>query len=113
MSNHVIIFDTTLRDGEQSPGYSMTLNEKLQMAEMLDKMGVDIIEAGFPAASRGDYECGRFIKFLQQCKSAIVAGLCRALHKDIDAVIQATGPAQRKRIHTFISTSPPWHMKKA
>ena len=108
MSSRVFIFDTTLRDGEQSPGYSMTLNEKLQMAEMLDKMGVDIIEAGFPAASRGDYDA--VYKVSQQCKSAIVAGLCRALHKDIDAVIQATSPAQRKRIHTFISTSP-LHMK--
>ena len=108
MSNRVFIFDTTLRDGEQSPGYSMTLNEKLQMAEMLDKMGVDIIEAGFPAASRGDYDA--VYKVSQQCKSAIVAGLCRALHKDIDAVIQATSPAQRRRIHTFISTSP-LHMK--
>jgi 2-isopropylmalate synthase len=108
MSNRVFIFDTTLRDGEQSPGYSMTLNEKLQMAEMLDKMGVDIIEAGFPAASRGDYDA--VYKVSQNCKNAIVAGLCRALHKDIDAVVAATAPAKQKRIHTFISTSP-LHMK--
>ena len=108
MSSRVFIFDTTLRDGEQSPGYSMTLNEKLQMAEMLDKMGVDIIEAGFPAASRGDYDA--VYKVSQNCKNAIVAGLCRALPKDIDAVIQATSPARQKRIHTFISTSP-LHMK--
>jgi 2-isopropylmalate synthase len=108
MSERVWIFDTTLRDGEQSPGYSMNLDEKLRMAEMLDKMGVDIIEAGFPAASRGDFDAVH--KVAQQCKSAIVAGLCRALHKDIDAVVAATKPAQRKRIHTFISTSP-LHMK--
>ncbi|MCC7037561.1 MAG: 2-isopropylmalate synthase, partial [Alphaproteobacteria bacterium] len=108
MSNHVFIFDTTLRDGEQSPGYSMDLNEKLQMAEMLDGMGVDIIEAGFPAASKGDYEA--VYKVAQQVKSATVAGLCRALHKDIDAVVNAIRPAHRKRIHTFISTSP-LHMK--
>lgn len=108
MSNHVFIFDTTLRDGEQSPGYSMDLNEKLQMAEMLDGMGVDIIEAGFPAASKGDYEA--VYKVAQQVKSATVAGLCRALHKDIDAVVNAVRPAHRKRIHTFISTSP-LHMK--
>jgi 2-isopropylmalate synthase len=108
MSDRVWIFDTTLRDGEQSPGYSMTLDEKLQMAEMLDKMGVDIIEAGFPAASRGDFEAVN--KVAQQCRNAIVAGLCRALPKDIDAVVAATKPAQRRRIHTFISTSP-LHMK--
>ena len=108
MSDHVFIFDTTLRDGEQSPGYSMNLDEKLQMAEMLDQMGVDIIEAGFPAASKGDYDSVN--KVAQQCKSAIVAGLCRALQKDIDAVVSAIAPAERKRIHTFISTSP-LHMK--
>ncbi len=108
MSDRVWIFDTTLRDGEQSPGYSMNLDEKLKMAEMLDQMGVDIIEAGYPAASRGDFEAVN--KVAQQCKSAIVAGLCRALHKDIDAVIQAIKPAERKRIHSFISTSD-LHMK--
>ncbi|MDE2336618.1 MAG: 2-isopropylmalate synthase, partial [Alphaproteobacteria bacterium] len=108
MSDKVWIFDTTLRDGEQSPGYSMNLPEKLQMAAMLDGMGVDIIEAGFPAASAGDFESVQ--KVAQQAKNAIVAGLCRAVRKDIDAVIEATKPAKRKRIHTFISTSP-LHMK--
>ncbi len=108
MSDKVWIFDTTLRDGEQSPGYSMNLPEKLQMAEMLDGMGVDIIEAGFPAASAGDFESVQ--RVAQQSKNAIVAGLCRAVQKDIDAVIEATKPAKRKRIHTFISTSP-LHMK--
>ncbi len=108
MADRIWIFDTTLRDGEQSPGYSMTLPEKLRMAEMLDGMGVDIIEAGFPAASKGDFES--VFRVSQQTKNAIVAGLCRAVQKDIDAVIEATKPAARRRIHTFISTSP-LHMK--
>jgi len=108
MSDRVWIFDTTLRDGEQSPGYSMNLDEKLQMAETLDRMGVDIIEAGYPAASRGDFEA--VYKVAQQTKNAVVAGLCRAIRKDIDAVIEATKPAARRRIHSFISTSP-LHMK--
>ncbi len=108
MSDKVWIFDTTLRDGEQSPGYSMNLPEKLQMAEMLDGMGVDIIEAGFPAASAGDFESVQ--KVAELAKNATVAGLCRAVQKDIDAVIEATKPAKKKRIHTFISTSP-LHMK--
>ena len=108
MTDRVWIFDTTLRDGEQSPGYSMNLDEKLQMAEMLDGMGVDIIEAGFPAASKGDFES--VFKVSQQTKNATVAGLCRAVQKDIDAVIEATKPAKKRRIHTFISTSP-LHMK--
>ena len=108
MADRVWIFDTTLRDGEQSPGYSMNLDEKLKMAEMLDGMGVDIIEAGFPAASKGDFES--VFKVSQQTKNAIVAGLCRTMRKDIEAVIEATKPAKRRRIHTFISTSP-LHMK--
>ncbi|MDD9901003.1 MAG: 2-isopropylmalate synthase, partial [Alphaproteobacteria bacterium] len=108
MADRVWIFDTTLRDGEQSPGYSMTLDEKLKMAEMLDKIGVDIIEAGFPAASPGDFEAVQ--KVAQQTKNAVVSGLCRALEKDIDAVVAAIKPAARQRIHTFISTSP-LHMK--
>lgn len=100
MADTVLIFDTTLRDGEQSPGCSMNLEEKLQMAEMLDVMGVDIIEAGFPAASPGDFESVE--KVSRQAKNARVAGLCRALKKDIDAVAAATKPAKRSRIHTFI-----------
>lgn len=108
MAERIFIFDTTLRDGEQSPGYSMNLDEKLKMAEMLDSMGVDIIEAGFPAASKGDFESVQ--KVAQIAKKASVAGLCRALQKDIDAVVEATKPAKRRRIHTFISTSP-LHMK--
>ena len=93
MADRVWIFDTTLRDGEQSPGYSMNLGEKLKMAEMLDQMGVDFLEAGFPAASRGDFEAVHGVA--QQTKSAGVAGLCRALHKDIDAVVEALKPAAR------------------
>jgi 2-isopropylmalate synthase len=108
MADRVWIFDTTLRDGEQSPGYSMNLDEKLKMAEMLDGMGVDIIEAGFPAASKGDFES--VFKVAQQAKNAIVTGLCRAIRKDIDAVIEATKPAKRPRIHSVIATSP-LHMK--
>ncbi len=108
MSDRVWIFDTTLRDGEQSPGYSMNLDEKLKMADMLDGMGVDIIEAGFPAASKGDFES--VFKVSQQVKNMTVAGLCRTVRKDIEAVIEATKPAKKRRIHTFISTSE-LHMK--
>src|ERR1700722_15606079 len=108
MADRVWVCDTPLRDGEQSPGYSMNLDEKLKMAEMLDGMGVDIIEAGFPAASKGDFES--VFKVAQQAKNAIVTGLCRAIRKDIDAVIEATKPAKRPRIHSVIATSP-LHMK--
>src|SRR4051812_44550137 len=104
MADRIWIFDTTLRDGEQSPGYSMNLDEKLKMAAALDDLGVDIIEAGFPAASKGDFES--VYKVSQQTKRAMVAGLCRAIRKDIDAVVEATRPAKSRRIHTFISTSP-------
>ncbi len=109
-SNHdrIIIFDTTLRDGEQAPGCSMNLEEKLRIAELLDQMGVDIIEAGFPVASKGDWEAVHEIAKI--LKWATVAGLARATQKDIEAAAEAIRPAQRKRIHTFISTSP-LHMK--
>lgn len=106
--NRVYIFDTTLRDGEQAPGCSMNLEEKLTMARILDAMGVDIIEAGFPAASKGDFECVRQVA--ETVKNATVAGLCRTMKKDIDAAGEALKPAAKKRIHTFISTSP-LHMK--
>lgn len=104
MSREILIFDTTLRDGEQSPGCSMDFNEKLQMADMLDSMGVDIIEAGFPAASEGDFKSVHAVA--ERSKNAIVAGLCRAVEGDIRAVADAIKPAKRGRIHTFISTSP-------
>src|SRR5690606_25366731 len=100
----VYIFDTTLRDGEQSPGATMTLEEKLQVAETLDDMGVDIIEAGFPIASHGDFEA--VVAVAKQVKRATVAGLARAINADIDRAGEAVRHAQRGRIHTFVSTSP-------
>ena len=100
----VFIFDTTLRDGEQSPGASMTLEEKLQVAELLDDMGVDIIEAGFPIASNGDFEAVREIA--KRSKNSVIAGLARAIHADIDRCGEAVRHAGKGRIHTFVSTSP-------
>ena len=108
VKDRIIIFDTTLRDGEQSPGCSMTLDEKLRMARLLDEMGVDVIEAGFPIASQGDWEAVHEIS--KQMKNAVVCGLSRATKKDIEAAAGALEPAARRRIHTFISTSP-LHMK--
>jgi len=102
--SRIIIFDTTLRDGEQSPGCSMHLEEKIRMAEVLDRMGVDVIEAGFPIASQGDFESVREVA--RRVQNAAVAGLCRAKTADIEASAEALKPAKRKRIHTFISTSP-------
>ena len=107
-ADRVVIFDTTLRDGEQCPGASMTLNEKLQIAELLDEMGVDIIEAGFPIASNGDFEA--VSEVAKVTKSAVIAGLARAGNKDIDRAGEAVKHARRPRIHTFLSTSPV-HMK--
>ena len=102
--NYIKIFDTTLRDGEQSPGASMSLEEKIQIAEIFDEMGVDIIEAGFPIASNGDFESvkevSRIVKNVQVC------GLSRAGQKDIDRASEALKYAKNPRIHTFISTSP-------
>lgn len=106
--DHIRIFDTTLRDGEQSPGASMTLTEKLQVAEILDEMGVDIIEAGFPIASNGDFEAVSEIAKI--AKNAVICGLARAGMQDIDRAGEAVRHAERRRIHTFISTSPV-HMK--
>jgi len=108
MSDQVIIFDTTLRDGEQCPGATMTLEEKLQVADLLDAMGVDVIEAGFPIASNGDFEAVSLIA--QRVQNAVVAGLSRAAPGDIDRAGEAVKNAKRPRIHTFISTSPV-HMK--
>ena len=106
--NRVIIFDTTLRDGEQSPGAAMNLEEKLRIAEALDAFGVDVIEAGFPISSNGDFEAVSEISRL--VKRATVCGLARAGMKDIDRAGEAVKHARRGRIHTFISTSPV-HMK--
>ena len=102
--DRVVIFDTTLRDGEQSPGATMTHAEKLEIAELLDEMGVDIIEAGFPIASDGDFEAVSAIS--KQAKSAVICGLARANFKDIDRCWEAVKHARRPRIHTFIGTSP-------
>jgi 2-isopropylmalate synthase len=107
-SQRVRIFDTTLRDGEQSPGAAMTLEQKLEVAELLDQMGVDIIEAGFPISSPGDFES--VLEISKLMKNAVVCGLSRAGFKDIDRAGEALQPAKRRRIHTFISTSPV-HMK--
>ncbi|MEM9099809.1 MAG: 2-isopropylmalate synthase [Pseudomonadota bacterium] len=100
----VKIFDTTLRDGEQSPGASMTLEEKLQIANLLDEMGVDIIEAGFPIASEGDFEA--VSEIARQTQTSVIAGLARASLKDIDRAWEALQHAKKPRIHTFIGTSP-------
>ncbi|MEM7238900.1 MAG: 2-isopropylmalate synthase, partial [Pseudomonadota bacterium] len=100
----VKIFDTTLRDGEQSPGASMTLDEKLQIAKMLDEMGVDIIEAGFPIASEGDFEA--VTEIAKRTQNSVIAGLARASLKDIDRAWEALQHARFPRIHTFIGTSP-------
>ncbi|MBJ6127320.1 2-isopropylmalate synthase [Microvirga splendida] len=102
--DRVLIFDTTLRDGEQCPGATMTLEEKLEVAELLDTMGVDIIEAGFPIASNGDFEAVALIA--KQVKRATVAGLARAISADIARAGEAVRHAVRPRIHTFVSTSP-------
>ncbi|MEC9077757.1 MAG: 2-isopropylmalate synthase, partial [Pseudomonadota bacterium] len=104
----VAIFDTTLRDGEQSPGASMNLEEKLGIAELLEEMGVDVIEAGFPIASVGDFEAVNEVAKLVQ--GPIVCGLARSARGDIDRAAEALKPARQSRIHTFISTSP-LHMK--
>jgi 2-isopropylmalate synthase len=106
--DRVVIFDTTLRDGEQCPGATMTHEEKLEVAELLDTMGVDIIEAGFPIASEGDFAAVNEIA--KRTKNAVVCGLARAGFKDIDRAGEAVKPARQSRIHTFISTSPV-HMK--
>ena len=109
MQDKLIIFDTTLRDGEQSPGASMTKDEKLRIAKALEKMRVDIIEAGFPIASEGDFESVKAVAEL--ITDSTVCGLARALDKDIDRAAEALKPANSSRIHTFLATSP-IHMKE-
>lgn len=101
--DRVLIFDTTLRDGEQTPGASLTVNEKLKIALQLEKLGVDIIEAGFPRTSPGDLEAVKFVaKHIKRC---VVCGLARAIKKDIDDAYEALRPAKRPRIHVFLATS--------
>ncbi len=102
--DRVLIFDTTLRDGEQSPGATMTHDEKLEIAELLDDMGVDIIEAGFPIASEGDFKA--VSEIAQRSKNSMICGLARANFKDIDRCAEAVRNAAKPRIHTFIGTSP-------
>ncbi|CAN1487317.1 LeuA Isopropylmalate/homocitrate/citramalate synthases [Caulobacteraceae bacterium] len=108
MTQSIRIFDTTMRDGEQSPGASMTHDEKIELAKLLEDMRVDVIEAGFPIASQGDFEAVQAIA--RTIKTSTVCGLSRAGAKDIERCAEAVRPAPLKRIHTFISTSP-IHMK--
>ena len=107
--DYLKIFDTTLRDGEQSPGASMTREEKLRIARQLEKMRVDVIEAGFPAASNGDFEAVKAVA--AAVKESTVAALCRTQDRDIARALEAIKPARSGRIHTFIATSP-IHMEK-
>jgi 2-isopropylmalate synthase len=109
MKDHLIIFDTTLRDGEQSPGASMTREEKIRIARQLERMNVDVIEAGFAAASNGDFESVRAVAEL--VKESVVCTLARANDRDIARAAEAVKPAKRGRIHTFIATSR-IHMEK-
>ena len=106
--DRVLIFDTTLRDGEQSPGFSMNLAEKVRMAEALAALGVDVMEAGFPIASVGDFESVEAIA--REVKGPVICGLARTGQADILRAAEALRPAERKRIHIFLSTSP-LHMK--
>jgi len=106
--DRVVIFDTTLRDGEQCPGATMTFEEKLEIAEMLDDMGVDVIEAGFPITSEGDFQA--VSEIARRSKNAVIAGLSRAHPKDIDRCAEAVKFARRGRVHTVIATSP-LHMR--
>ena len=102
--DHVVVFDTTLRDGEQCPGASMGLQEKLQVARQLEKLRVDIIEAGFPAASPGDFEAVK--KVAAEIKKCRIAGLARCVKSDIERCAEALKPARnRARIHVFLATS--------
>jgi 2-isopropylmalate synthase len=101
--NRVLLFDTTLRDGEQSPGISLNAAEKLEIAQQLARLGVDVIEAGFPIASPGDFEAVRTIA--QEVQGPVICGLARANSADIDRAWEAIKDAERPRIHTFLSTS--------
>ena len=104
MSNtRIAIFDTTLRDGEQSPGCSMYLEEKISMARQLEKLGVDVIEAGFPFASEGDFKS--VVAVAEECRNTTIAALCRTVSSDIHSAANALKKAKRSRIHTFVATS--------
>jgi 2-isopropylmalate synthase len=99
----IIVFDTTLRDGEQSPGCSMYLDEKVEIALQLQSLGVDVIEAGFPIASEGDYAAVKAVS--GECRDVTVAGLCRTVEQDVRRAADALRNARRSRIHTFVATS--------
>ena len=99
----VLIFDTTLRDGEQAPGASMNEKEKMEIAFMLERLGVDIIEAGFPVSSKGDFDAVK--KVAKHIKGSIVCGLARCIKKDIDAAYEVVKVAKKARIHVFLATS--------
>lgn len=101
--DYVYIFDTTLRDGEQSPGASLNVNEKVEIARQLERLGVDIIEAGFPISSPGDFVAVQEVS--KVIKNAVVCGLTRARREDIDAAAEALKPAARPRIHTGLGVS--------
>ncbi|QGU00845.1 2-isopropylmalate synthase [Candidatus Syntrophocurvum alkaliphilum] len=103
MSNRIYLFDTTLRDGEQSPGVSLNVEEKLEIAQQLARLGVDIIEAGFPVASQGDFNAVKTIA--DNVKGPVITGLCRATRGDIDRTWEAVKSAESSRIHTFLATS--------
>src|SRR5689334_5007595 len=100
---HITIFDTTLRDGEQSPGASMNINEKMEIAQALVELGVDVIEAGFPIASQGDFEAVRQVA--QTVRGPVVCGLARCNDQDIDRAWEALKLSSRPRIHVFLATS--------
>ena len=101
--DRVLIFDTTLRDGEQSPGCSMNLIEKLTIARQLERLGVDVIEAGFPIASKGDFESVQAIA--QQVRGSRICGLARTGEEDVSRALEALDGAAQPRLHTFIATS--------
>ena len=108
MTKRIYIFDTTLRDGEQTPGVSLNPQEKLEIAKQLESLGVDVIEAGFPVASNGDFEAVKLIA--QNIKNSTVAALARCAKGDIDRAFEAIKYAPKKRIHVFLATSD-LHMK--
>ena len=103
MTNNIIIFDTTLRDGEQSPGASLDINEKVNIARQLALLNVDVIEAGFPVSSPGDFES--VSRIAREIRGVSVAGLARAVEKDIDSAAKALEKAEKPRIHVFLATS--------
>ncbi len=109
MPDHVKIFDTTLRDGEQSPGISLDVGEKLEIADQLARLGVDVIEAGFPIASQGDFEAVEAIA--KGVQGSTIAGLSRTAFQDVDRAWEAVRHSEKPRIHIFIATSA-IHMKK-